>query len=75
MGRRQIPKNEKKVPSEYPQLTFRVSKAKKNELMVQVEAVQNARNERRKPDEAFINKNDVIIEALELGLKAMKKRD
>lgn len=74
MGRRPIPKDEKRLPTEYPQFTFRVSKAKKNELTAQIEAIQSARNKRRKEDDPFVNKNDVIIEALELGLKAMKKR-
>lgn len=73
MGRRPIPKDEKKLPSEYPQFTFRVSKAKKDELAELVEAIQATRNKRRKEGDPFINKNDVIIEALEHGLKALKR--
>jgi len=73
MGRRPIPKDEKKLPTEYPQFTFRVSKSKKDELTDLVETIQAARNRRRKEGDPFINKNDVIIEALALGLRAMKK--
>lgn len=75
MGRRPIPKDEKKRPSEYPQFTFRVSKAKKKELINLVETIQNARNQKRKEEKPYVNKNDVIIEALELGLAALKKRE
>ena len=74
MGRRPIPKDEKKIPSEYPQFTFRVSKEKKDELIDLIEMIQTTRNKRRSEDDPFINKNDVIIEALELGLSTMKKR-
>lgn len=75
MGRRPIPKDEKKMPSEYPQFTFRVTKAKKEELADLIELVQATRNRRRSEGEPFVNKNDVIIEALELGLKTIKKRE
>lgn len=73
MGRRPIPKNEKKLPSEYPQFTFRVSNSKKAELTALVETVQAARNKKRKEGDPFVNKNDVIIEALESGLRTLKK--
>ncbi len=75
MGRRPIPKDEKKLPSEYPQFAFRVSKAKKKELSDLIETIQSSLNKRRSNDAPFVNKNDVIVEALELGLKALKKRD
>jgi hypothetical protein len=73
MGRRPIPKDQKKLPTEYPQFTFRVSKAKKVELTELVEAIQATRNKKRKEGDAFVNKNDVIIEALENGLRVMKR--
>ena len=73
MARRPIPAKDRKLSSEYPQFAFRISKKKKDALTTEVEAIQATRNRRRKESEPFINKNDVIIEALELGLKAMKK--
>lgn len=73
MARRPIPAEDKRLPSEYPQFAFRVSKKKKDELTVLVEAVQDKRNRRREEGAPFVNKNDVIIEALEYGLNAMKK--
>jgi hypothetical protein len=73
MGRRPILAEKKKVPSEYPQFTFRVSKPDKKELTKLIEAVQEARNLKRKESGAFINKNDVIVEALKLGLEIMIK--
>jgi hypothetical protein len=36
--------------------------------------VQEELNQRRGDDDPFINKNDVIVEALEKGLKLMSKR-
>lgn len=75
MGRRPISKEEKKDPSEYPQFTFRISKSKKSELSDLIESIQVVRNKKRIEGDPFTNKNDVIIEALELGLKAIKKRE
>jgi hypothetical protein len=71
MARRRI--ENKKLPSEYPQFSFRLTKQKKEELAALVEEVQTARNKRRGDDGAFVNKNDVIIEALEKGLKILRK--
>ena len=75
MGRRPVPDDEKKMPSEYPQFTFRVSKSKKDELSDLISAIQASRNRKRGDSDPFLNKNDVIIEALEIGLRTMKKRD
>jgi hypothetical protein len=73
MARRPIPPEDKKLPSEYPQFAFRVRQDKKDELTRLVESIQTARNKRRKEGDPFINKNDVIIEALEKGLRLLKK--
>jgi hypothetical protein len=73
MARRPIPVEDRKLPAEYPQFSFRLTKAKKNELSALVAAIQAARNRRRADGAPFICKNDVIIEALEKGLKALKK--
>jgi hypothetical protein len=70
MARR--PVENKKLPSEYPQFAFRLSQPKKDELSALVEKIQASRNQKRGDGEPFINKNDVIIEALEKGLKLLQ---
>lgn len=75
MGRKPVPEDEKRTPSEYPQFTFRVSKTKKNELSDLISTIQTQRNKKRQEGDPFLNKNDVIIEALEIGLRALRKRD
>jgi hypothetical protein len=71
MGRR--PKADKRLPSEYPQMAFRVSKEKKEELSALIENIQSALNRKRKNGDPFINKNDVTIDALEKGLRLLRK--
>jgi hypothetical protein len=71
MGRR--PKTDKRLPSEYPQMAFRVSKEKKEELSTLIENIQSALNRKRKKGDPFINKNDVFIDALEKGLRSLRK--
>lgn len=70
MGRR--PVKNKKLPSEYPQLAFRVSKADKERLTELVEQIQATLNGRRNEGDPWINKNDVIVRALYEGLKRIK---
>lgn len=70
MGRR--PVENKKPPSEYPQFSFRVSKADKARLTEIVEQIQDRMNRQRKEGEPWVNKNDVIIRALNEGLKRIK---
>lgn len=74
MGRKPIPNNEKKMPSDYPQFAFRVSKEKKTALLKSIEAIQDTRNKHREDGDAYINKNDIIIEALEAGLKLIRNK-
>lgn len=71
MGRKPI-KN-KKLPSEYPQLAFRASKEDKRRLTALIEDVQKYLNHHREVGAPFVNKNDVIIAALEKGLRLLKK--
>jgi hypothetical protein len=72
MGRK--PVENKKLPSEYPQLAFRVSKEDKQRLTSLIEEVQNVLNNRRSEGVPFVNKNDVIVTALYEGLKSLRKR-
>lgn len=71
MGRRPVP--DKKTPSEYPQIAFRLSKADKDRISEEIEAVQTLLNKRRKDDDPFVNKNDVFMWAIDEGLKILKK--
>jgi hypothetical protein len=71
MGRR--PVQNKKPPSDYPQFSFRLSNKNKAELSELIEEAQAYLNARRKTDEPFINKNDVIVRAMKDGLKTIKK--
>ena len=71
MGRR--PVQNKKPPSDYPQFSFRVSNKDKDELNSLIEEAQANLNDRRETDDPFINKNDVIVQALKDGLKTIKK--
>jgi hypothetical protein len=70
MGRR--PVENKKKPSEYPQLAFRLNKEDKERLTELIEKVQSSLNNRRHEGAAWVNKNDIIVRALYEGLKRIK---
>ena len=71
MGRR--PVANKKIPGDYPQFAFRVSKIDKARLNTLISEAQSALNRQSKGEAPFINKNDVIVRALYAGLKTIKK--
>lgn len=70
MGRKQV--ENKKMPSEYPQIAFRVSKEDKKWISDQIERVQTVLNNKRKAGAPFLNKNDVFVMAIDEGLKKLK---
>lgn len=72
MGRRPI--KDKKMPNEYPQFAFRVTKDNKRRLATDIEEIQAALNRRRREGDPYINKNDVIVRALDLGLKLLQRK-
>lgn len=72
MGRR--PVQNKKLPSEYPQIAFRLSKDDKDRISDEIEAVQTLLNKRRKEGDPFVNKNDVFMWAIDEGLKTLRKK-
>ena len=72
MGRK--PVEVKKLPSEYPQLAFRVSKIDKARLTEVIRKVQDKLNRQNSDGDPFINKNDVIIRALYEGLKRINRK-
>jgi len=73
MGRRPIPENERTKPQDYPQMAFRVTEANKTRLLRLIGEIQANFNRKRKEDEPFKNKNDVILEALDIGLLQLQK--
>lgn len=63
------------MPSDYERLTITLPKDfNKVELMAEIEEVTDLLNERKKEDEMFMKSNKVILECLQIGLKAMRKR-
>ena len=57
----------------FPIFAFRVEQVIKDELFAEIESVQTLHN-KKKGRTGNKNKNDVIVEALRIGLKAMKKK-
>ncbi len=63
----------KKSPSEYPMFAVRMTAEQKDQLHALIESVRDALNSTNKPNEKLWMKNDVIFEALILGLPVLKK--
>ena len=59
-------------PSDYPQFAFRLTAETKERLAASVDEVTELYNKSVPPGEYLYRKNDIIIEALENGLKIMK---
>ncbi len=60
-------------PSDYPQFAFRLTAEAKERLAEMVDEVTELYNKSVTSGEYLFRKNDIIIEALEIGLKQMKK--
>lgn len=69
MGRRPVPIKDKKLPTDYPQMAFRLTIEDKKRLTSAIERIQNSLNAKRNDGAPYVNKNDVIIRALFEGLK------
>jgi hypothetical protein len=65
---------EKKTPADYPQMIFRVSQADKDRLHQLIEQVTGLANEHRLESAKKFRKNDVIVDALFLGLLSLERR-
>ena len=63
-----------KTPKDYGSLSFRCTEEEKSTLNTDIEAVTKLYNARLEDDERVWRKNDVIMEALRIGLAAMKKK-
>ncbi|MEC7276477.1 MAG: hypothetical protein VXY34_10025 [Bdellovibrionota bacterium] len=65
----------KKSPSDYPTLSFRLSSEAKDELTNLIEKAVKKANKHRSEDDYVIKKNDVIIDALKIGLERIIKKN
>jgi hypothetical protein len=65
---------EKKTPADYPQMIFRVSQTDKDRLHQLIEQVTDLANEHCRESAKKFRKNDVIVDALFLGLLSLEKR-
>lgn len=68
-------RREGKKPSDYPQFTFRITEELKTRLNELIEEVTDIYNKKIDDGEYLYRKNDIIAEALELGLMQMKKNN
>jgi hypothetical protein len=66
--------DKKKKPSEYPLFAFRIDEDKKEELNSLLEDVRETLNKKLGPEDKLWMKNDVIYEAIILGLPLLKKK-
>lgn len=61
-------------PSDYPQFAFRISQVEKAELTQLIDEVTELYNSNLNPGDYAIRKNDIILEALNIGLRVMQKK-
>lgn len=64
----------KKKPSDYPQLAFRVTQDYKDEVQKAVDKLHKRMNKAVSEDEKRVKKNEILMEALKLGLESLTKR-
>lgn len=64
---------QKKTTSDYGNFQFRMDKADMKPLRKQIEEIATALNEKRDKEDWAIRGNDVILEALRVGLPLVKK--
>lgn len=64
----------KRKPSDYPQFTFRIDQETKEKLLSEVDAVRAMYERGLAEDERSLNKNEILIMALEIGLERLKSK-
>lgn len=64
----------KRQPSDYPQFSFRISESDKERIHELADAVVTASNAKLKDTDKLFRKNDVLVDALYLGLLTLKKK-
>lgn len=61
-----------KVPSDYEQLSFRISKEMKKEIQMRLDNILQTMRENHRPGDFAPKKNALIIKALKRGLSAIE---
>lgn len=67
-------KGKLKQPHDYPQFAFRIPKEIKNKLQARLDRLKVAYNKKRQEDEKTVNKNDILLEAIEIGLTKLEDK-
>ena len=66
-------KAQKKASSDYGLFCFRLSKSERSELDELLDKAKKQLNKDKKEDEYVITKNQILFEAIKLGLPLLKK--
>ena len=74
MLRRNSKECTKKSPNDYPKISFRVDTETKEEILSWINRVSAYYADRKKHGEFVKRKNDIIIEALQIGLQAIEEK-
>ena len=64
----------KKTPADYPQMAFRISEDDKKNINFLAEELINVSNASLQPKQKLFRKNEILVDALYLGLLELKKR-
>lgn len=67
-------KLKKKQPDDYPIFSFRISKEDKEDLIKKLDDAKMKLNHGIGEDERVVTKNDILIEAIKLGLTLVKRK-
>lgn len=64
----------KKTPNDYPKFAFRLDLEKKENLIAWVDKIYYLYQDRQDDDSFAIRKNDIILEALTIGLQSLEDK-
>lgn len=64
----------KKRPEDYPLFSFRVSAQEKTALIKMLDVAKAKLNRTKEGNERVITKNDILLEAIKLGLPLVRKK-
>lgn len=67
-------RKKKSAKSEYPQFAFRISSEAKTQLKARLESLKAKANKDNVPDDEIINMNDILIDAINIGLDSLERK-
>ncbi len=67
-------KRVKKSPNDYPKFAFRIDSESKQEISEWVDSIYYAYQDRKDQRNVAIKRNDIILDALRIGLKAIEDK-